>query len=53
MGHAGGDAEALAVEEWAARLRSDAFEAQKIAFQLIRFAILRRCLHSLRQWHGT
>ncbi len=31
-GHAGGDAETLAVEEWAARLRSDAFEAQKIAF---------------------
>lgn len=31
-GHEGGDAEALAVEQWAAQLPGDSFEAQKIAF---------------------
>ena len=31
-GHAGGDTEADAVEQWAAHLPSEAFEAQKIAF---------------------
>ena len=31
-GHEGGDAEALAVEQWAAQLPADRFEAQKIAF---------------------
>ena len=31
-GHEGGDAEALAVEQWAAQLPADSFEAQKIAF---------------------
>jgi len=31
-GHEGGDAEALAVEQWAAQLPGDSFEAQRIAF---------------------
>lgn len=31
-GHEGGEAEALAVEQWVAQLPADSFEAQKIAF---------------------
>ena len=31
-GHDGGDAEALAVEQWASQLPADGFEAQKLAF---------------------